>query len=147
MGGVHDSLCPPSTCACMCAVNAGGCKIDLLDQGWASTSSLLCLVTGNNANTDNSSSAVPFVYPRIRLRGWQALDEKSPQILSNFSDEPPDRESNPGRSVLGKSVTIRPPRRVEQYFVQLVGFEVKIEIVDTRTPENWQDQEICYKYI
>ena len=29
-GGVHISLlCPPSTCVCMCAVNAGGCVIDL----------------------------------------------------------------------------------------------------------------------
>ena len=54
-GGVHISLlCPPSTCVCMCAVNAGGCVIDLFVQGWASTSSLLCLVTGNSAKTDNS---------------------------------------------------------------------------------------------
>ena len=43
-GGVHISLlCPSSTCVCMCALNAGGCVIDLLVQGWASTSSLLCL--------------------------------------------------------------------------------------------------------
>ena len=35
-GGVHVSLlCPPSTCVCMCVVNAGGCVIDLLVQGWA----------------------------------------------------------------------------------------------------------------
>ena len=98
-GGVHISLlCPPSTCVCMYVVSAGGCVIDLLVQGWASTSSLSCLVTGNSANTDNSPAPpVPFVYPRIRLGGLQAGDEKSPQILSHFSDEPPDRESNPGR--------------------------------------------------
>ena len=90
-GGVHISLlCPPSTCVCMCAVNAGGCVIDLLVQGWASTSSLLCLVTENNANTDNSPvSTSHFCIPRIWLGGWQAGDEKSPQILSLFSDEPP----------------------------------------------------------
>ena len=40
-GGVHiPLLCPASTCVCVCAVNAGGCVIDLLVQGWASTSSL-----------------------------------------------------------------------------------------------------------
>ena len=33
-GGVHISLfCPPSTCVCMCAVNAGGCVIDLFCPG------------------------------------------------------------------------------------------------------------------
>ena len=87
-GGVHISLlCPPSTCVCMCAVNAGGCVIDPFVQGWASTSSLLCLVTVNSANTDNSPvPPVPFVYPRIRLGGLQAGDEKSPQILSHFSN-------------------------------------------------------------
>ena len=64
-GGVHISLfCPPSTCVCMCAVNAGGCVIDLFVQGWASTSSLLCLVTGNSANTDNSPVPTsPFCIP------------------------------------------------------------------------------------
>ena len=64
-GGVHISLlCPPSTCVCMCALNAGGCVIDLLVQGWASTSSLLCLVTGNNANTDNLPVPTsPFCIP------------------------------------------------------------------------------------
>ena len=64
-GGVHISLlCPPSTCVCMCAVNAGGCVIDLFVQGWASTSSLLCLVTGNSANTDNSPvPTCPFCIP------------------------------------------------------------------------------------
>ena len=64
-GGVHISLfCPPSTCVCMCAVNAGGCVIDLFVQGWASTSSLLCLVTGNSANTDNSPAPTsPFCIP------------------------------------------------------------------------------------
>ena len=64
-GGVHVSLfCPPSTCVCMCAVNAGGCVIDLFVQGWASTSSLLCLVTGNSANTDTSPVPTsPFCIP------------------------------------------------------------------------------------
>ena len=48
----------------MCAVNAGGCVIDLFVQGWASTSSLLCLVTGNSANTDNSPVPTsPFCIP------------------------------------------------------------------------------------
>ena len=50
----NKSPCSPSTCVCMCAVNAGGCDIDLLFHGWASTSSFMCLVTGNNANTDSS---------------------------------------------------------------------------------------------
>ena len=64
-GGVHISLlCPPSTCLCMCAVNAGGCVIDLFVHGWTSTSSLLCLVTGNSANTDNSPvTTSPFCIP------------------------------------------------------------------------------------
>ena len=64
-GGVHISLlCPPSTCVCMCAVNTGGCVIDLFVQGWASTSSLLCLVKGNSANTDNSPVPTsPFCIP------------------------------------------------------------------------------------
>ena len=99
--GVHISLfCPPSTCVCMCAVNAGGCVIDLFVQGWASTSSLLCLVTENPANTDNSPSPpVLFVYPRIRLGGLQAGDENSPQILSHFSDEPPRPGIEPGSPV------------------------------------------------
>ena len=70
-GGVHIFLlCPPSTCVCMRAVNAGGCVIDLLVQGWASTSPLLCLVTGNNANTDNSTVPTsPFCIPPYQARG------------------------------------------------------------------------------
>ena len=66
----------------------------------ASTSSLLCLVTGNSANTIiRPSPSVPFVYPRIRLGWLQAGDEKSPQILSHFSDEPPRPGIEPGSSV------------------------------------------------
>ena len=100
-GGEHISLfCPPSTCVCMCAVNAGECVIDLFVKGWASTCPLLCLVTGNNANTDKSPvSTSPICIPRIRLGGLQAGDEKSPQILSHFSDEPPRPGIEPGSPV------------------------------------------------
>ena len=91
--GVHISLlCPPSTCVCMCAVNAGRCVIDLFVQDWASTSSLLCLVTGNNyANTDNSHvSTSPFWYTPVSGMGErEAGDKNLPQILSYFSDVPP----------------------------------------------------------
>ena len=92
-GGVHISLLfPPSTCVCMCAVNAGRCVIDLFVQGWTSTSCLLCLVTGNSANTDNSPVPTsPFctnVYPRIWLGGLQAGDEKSPLTLFRRTARP-----------------------------------------------------------
>ena len=40
-------------CMHMRALNAGGCVIVLLLQGWASTSSLLCMVAGNNTDSDN----------------------------------------------------------------------------------------------
>ena len=98
-GGVHISLfCPPSTCVCMCAVNAGGCVIDLFVQGWASTSSLLCLVTGNNANTDNSPvSTSPFCIPPYQAWGWRREMKNHLRYSHTFPTNPPDRESNPGR--------------------------------------------------
>ena len=95
-GGVHISLlCPPSTCVYMhvcAAVNAGGCVIDLFVQGWASTSSLLCLVTGNSANTDNSPVPTsPFCIPRP-VSGLEGCRREMRNHLSHFSDK-----SNPGR--------------------------------------------------
>ena len=92
-GGVHISLfCPPSTCVCMCAVNAGGCVIDLFVQGWASTSSLLCLVTGNSANTDNSPVPTsPFCIPP-----YQAWRDGFSSIFITRHEE---NESNEGYEI------------------------------------------------
>ena len=45
------------------------------------------------------SKPVPFVYPRIRLGVLQMGDEKSPQILSHFPDEPPRPGIEPGSPV------------------------------------------------
>ena len=72
---LHFSLLfRPSTCVCMCAVNAGGCVIDLLVQDWASSSSLLCLVTGTmQTQIIHRSPPVPYVYPRIWLRGFNLI--------------------------------------------------------------------------
>ena len=113
-GRVHISLlCPPSTCVCMCAVNAGGCVIDLLVQGWASTSSLLCLVTGNNANTDNSPvSTSPLCIPLYQAWGmaggrWKITSE----TLTLFRRTAPTGNRTRVASVIGQSVTTRPPRR------------------------------------
>ena len=113
-GGVYISLlCPPSTCVCMCAVNAGGCVIDLFVQGCASTSSLLCLVTGNNANTDNSPLATsPFCIPphqawRVAGGRWKI----SSDTLTLFRRTAPTGNRTRVASVIGQSVTTRPPRR------------------------------------
>ena len=97
-GGVHISLfCPPSTCVCMCAVNAGGCVIDLFVQGWASTSSLLCLVTGNSANTDNSPVPTsPFCIPPYQAwRGCRREMKNHLRYSHTFPTNRPDPESNP----------------------------------------------------
>ena len=86
-GGVHISLlCPPSTCVWMCAVNAGWCVIDLLVQGWTSTCSLLCLVTGNGANTDNSPVSIsPFCIPPYQAWGIAGRRWKiTPDTLTLF---------------------------------------------------------------
>ena len=99
-GGVHISpFCPPSTCVFMCAVNAGGCVIDLFVQGWATTRSLLCLVTGNNANTDYSPvSTSPFCippYPALTVAGGRR--KINSDTITLFRPNRPNRESNPGR--------------------------------------------------
>ena len=106
-GGVHISLlCPPSTCVCMCAVNAGGCVIDLFVQGWASTSSLLCLVTGNSANTDNSPVPTsPFCIPpyqawRVAGGRWKITSD----TLTLFRRTAPTGNRTRVASVIGQSV-------------------------------------------
>ena len=97
----------------MCAVNAGGCVIDLFVQGWASTSSLLCLVTGNNASTDNSSvSTSPFCIPpyqawRVAGGRWKITSE----TLTLFRRTALTGNRTRVASVIGHSVTTRLPRR------------------------------------
>ena len=105
--GVHISLfCPPSTCVCMCAVNAGGCVFDLFVQGWASTSSLLCLVTGNSANTDNSPVPTsPFCIPpyqawRVAGGRWKITSD----TLTLFRRTAPTGNRTRVASVIGQSV-------------------------------------------
>ena len=112
---VHISLlCPPSTCACMCAVNAGGCVIDLFVQGCSSTSSLLCLVTGNGANTDNSPVPTsPFCIPpyqawRVAGGRWKITSD----TLTLFRRTAPTGNRTQIASVIGQSVTTRPPLRL-----------------------------------
>ena len=120
-GGVHISLfCPPSTCVCMCAVNAGGCVIDLFVQGWASTSSLLCLVTGNSANTDNSPVPTsPFCIPpyqawRVAGGRWKITSDTLTLLPTNR----PDRGSNPGRQCDRRDfvcITVGVPYQKEEF--------------------------------
>ena len=112
--GVHISLfCPPSTCVCMCAVNAGGCVIDLFVQGWVSTSSSLCLVAGNNANTDNSPVSTsrfcipPYQAWRVAGGRWKITS----YTLELFRRTAPTENRTRVASVIGQSVTTRPPRR------------------------------------
>ena len=84
---------------CMCTVNAGGCVINLLVQGWASTSSLLCLVTGNDANTDNSPVPTSPIYKctPVSAMGDGRREMKNLGYSHTFPTNRPDRESNPGR--------------------------------------------------
>ena len=98
-GREHISLlCPPSNYVCMCAVNAVCYWSDVQDG--TSTSSLLCLVTGNNANTVNFPVPTsPFCISRIWHGDGRREMQKSPQILSHVSDEPPRPGVEPGSSV------------------------------------------------
>ena len=91
----------------MCAVNAGGCVICLSRAGLPQALYYAWSQATTRTQTIRPSPPVPFVYPCIWLVGWQAGDEKSPQILSFFPTNRPDRESNRVGSVIGQSVTTR----------------------------------------
>ena len=110
LGAEYISPCfalPPLAYTCMCAVNAGGCVIDLFVQGWASTSSLLCSVTGNNANTDNSPvSTSPFWIPpyqawRVAGRRWKITSD----TFTLFQWTAPTGNRTRVTSVIAQSVT------------------------------------------
>ena len=110
-GGLHISLlCPPITCVCMCA---GGYVTSLLVQDSVSTRFLLCLVTGNNANTDNSPiSTSPLLYSSVSGMGD---GRREIQIYLRYSHTFPTNRPTRNRariaSMIGQSITTRPPCR------------------------------------
>ena len=101
LGAEYMSPCyalPPLVYACIRAVKSGGCVIDLLIQGWASTSSLSCLVSGNNANIDNLPVPTsPFCIPRIWQGDGRREMKNHLRYSHTFPTNRPDRVSNLGR--------------------------------------------------
>ena len=77
----------------------------------------------------------PFCIPRIRPGGLQAGDEKSPQILSHFSDEPPRPESNPWRQY------DRP--ECYHYSLRKKFFSSQAQRADNR--QNWEARKKLHK--
>ena len=115
-GGVHISLlCPPSSCVCMCAVNAGGCVIDLLVQGWAPPA-LYCAWSQKTMQTKIYSLPVPtspFLYTPISGLGMAGRRWKITSDTLTLSQ----RTAQTGNrtqvaSVRGQNVTTRPPRLI-----------------------------------
>ena len=103
MGGVYISLlCPSSTCVCICAVSVRGYVIDLPVQGWASTSSLLCLVTGNNVNTDNlHCPPVSLIYPVFGMGDCRREIKNTSDTLTLFRQTVPIGNRTQVASVIG----------------------------------------------
>ena len=129
-------LCPLFTCVCMCAVNSGGCVIDLLVQGWASTSALLCLVTGNNANTDNSPvPSSPFCIPPYLSLGDGRREMKNHLRYSHtFPTNRPTGNRTLVGSVISKSVTTRPPAiKLGRH----VNYGKRMDPIDFRGQRSW----------
>ena len=128
-GRVHISLlCPPSTCACMSAVNAWGCVIDLLVHGCHQL-----FVSGHRKQCKPNNSSVsiksllfifftsdtPTLFRRtifttsrfcVLLFATQTVSQSKTQSLDvmKMSTNRPDQDGTRVASVIGHSVTTRP---------------------------------------
>ena len=110
----HDSFndLPPLTCVCMCAVNAGGCVIDLLSRAGFSPA-LYCAWSQETIQTQIicMSPPVPFVYPRIWHVWWDTGDKNYLRHSHAFFRRPaPTGNRTRVVSVIGQSVSTRPLR-------------------------------------
>ena len=100
-GGVHDSLMPSlHLCMHVCAVNAGGCVIDLLSRAGLPPA-LYCAWSQETIQPQiiRPSPPVPYVYPCIWHGGWETGDKNYLRHSHTISGDPSRQGIEPGSSV------------------------------------------------